>query len=83
MNPLYKLLAVVALAATYASAETHVVSFDNRSVVALADSKSVANLRRYSSRCGSGTPTLISQNGQVLSTGESYVSNGPLIGAIA
>jgi len=38
-NMLYKLLAVVALAATYASAETHVVTFDNRSVVAFADSK--------------------------------------------
>ncbi|KAF5374702.1 hypothetical protein D9615_008965 [Tricholomella constricta] len=36
----------------------------------------------FDNRCGFGTPTLI-QAGRVLSTGGDYVSNGPLIGAIA
>lgn len=33
-------------------------------------------------RCGCGTPTLMSQNVQVLSTGGNYVLNGPPFGAI-
>ncbi|QRV92896.1 hypothetical protein RhiJN_20914 [Ceratobasidium sp. AG-Ba] len=36
----------------------------------------------FDNRCGHGTPTLI-QGGRVLSTGGDYVSNGPLIAAIA
>ncbi|EGO03623.1 hypothetical protein SERLA73DRAFT_83713 [Serpula lacrymans var. lacrymans S7.3] len=36
----------------------------------------------FSNNCGYGTPTLI-QNGNVLSTGGAYTSNGPLTGAIA
>ncbi|KAJ7610521.1 glycopeptide [Roridomyces roridus] len=36
----------------------------------------------FDNRCGFGTPTLISQTGQVLSTGASVTINGPLIGAI-
>ncbi|KAF7372828.1 Glycopeptide [Mycena sanguinolenta] len=46
---------------------------------ALAESHTVT----FSNGCGHGTPTLISQNGAVLSTGGAYTSNGPLIGAIA
>ncbi|KAJ7627246.1 hypothetical protein FB45DRAFT_991285 [Roridomyces roridus] len=37
----------------------------------------------FDNRCGFGTPTLIGQGGQVLSTGGAYVSPGALIGAIA
>ena len=40
----------------------------------------MANFECFSLRCGRGTPISISQNGQVLSTGGSYVSNGPLVG---
>ncbi|KEP54726.1 glycopeptide protein [Rhizoctonia solani 123E] len=36
----------------------------------------------FDNRCGYGTPTLI-QGGRVLSTGADYVSNGPLVAAIA
>ncbi|KAF8624952.1 hypothetical protein AX15_005629, partial [Amanita polypyramis BW_CC] len=36
----------------------------------------------FDNRCGFGTPTLI-QGGNVLSTGGDYVSNGPLVSAIA
>ncbi|CAE6358572.1 unnamed protein product [Rhizoctonia solani] len=36
----------------------------------------------FDNRCGRGTPTLI-QGGRVLSTGGDYVSNGPLVAAIA
>ncbi|GAB1517401.1 hypothetical protein RhiTH_000449 [Rhizoctonia solani] len=36
----------------------------------------------FDNRCGYGTPTLI-QGGRVLSTGGDYVSNGPLVAAIA
>ncbi|KAG8727163.1 hypothetical protein FRC11_013794 [Ceratobasidium sp. 423] len=36
----------------------------------------------FDNRCGHGTPTLI-QGGRVLSTGGDYVSNGPLVAAIA
>ncbi|KAF8179525.1 hypothetical protein K438DRAFT_1768887 [Mycena galopus ATCC 62051] len=61
-------VAVIAVAAGHAVAESHTVTFANH--------------------CGHGTvgsfvPTLISQNGAVLSTGAAYTSNGPLIGAIA
>jgi len=38
---------------------------------------------RMLNHCGSGTPTLISQNGQILSTGADYTQNGPLVGARA
>ncbi|KAF9652141.1 glycopeptide [Thelephora ganbajun] len=37
----------------------------------------------FDNRCGHGTPTLVSQHGQILSTGKAYVSYEPLIGAIA
>ncbi|KAF7372875.1 Glycopeptide [Mycena sanguinolenta] len=56
-------LAVIAIAAGTALAETHTITFANN--------------------CGSGTPTLISQNGAVLSTGGAFTSNAPIIGAIA
>ncbi|KAF8178868.1 glycopeptide, partial [Mycena galopus ATCC 62051] len=56
-------LAVIAVAAGQALAETHTVTFNNN--------------------CHTGTPTLIGQGGEVLSTGGAYTSNGPLIGAIA
>ncbi|KAK7038467.1 glycopeptide [Favolaschia claudopus] len=46
---------------------------------ALAESHTVT----FDNRCGRGTPTLISQTGQVLSTGGGYTINGPLRGAIA
>ncbi|KAF9014226.1 glycopeptide [Cyathus striatus] len=36
----------------------------------------------FDNRCGFGTPTLV-QNGQILSTGGDYTSNGPLVDAIA
>ncbi|KAF8726212.1 hypothetical protein AX14_007924 [Amanita brunnescens Koide BX004] len=36
----------------------------------------------FVNNCGRGTPTLV-QNGNILSTGGDYVSNGPLISAIA
>ncbi|EJF65275.1 glycopeptide [Dichomitus squalens LYAD-421 SS1] len=36
----------------------------------------------FDNRCGFGTPTLI-QNGQVLSTGGAYTTNGPITAAIA
>ncbi|KAF8171036.1 hypothetical protein K438DRAFT_1773443 [Mycena galopus ATCC 62051] len=56
-------LAVIAIVAGQALAESHTVTFDNH--------------------CGRGTPMLIGQGGQTLSTGGAYTSNGPLIGAIA
>ncbi|KAF7330596.1 Glycopeptide [Mycena sanguinolenta] len=56
-------LAVIAVAAGKALAETHTITFANN--------------------CGFGTPTLISQNGAVLSTGGAYTANAPIIGAIA
>jgi len=37
----------------------------------------------FNNRCGSGTPTLVSQKGVTLSTGLSYTSNGSFPGAIA
>ncbi|KAG8690223.1 hypothetical protein FRC08_010598 [Ceratobasidium sp. 394] len=36
----------------------------------------------FDNRCGRGTPTLV-QGGRILSTGGDYVSNGPLVAAIA
>ncbi|KAF7318531.1 hypothetical protein HMN09_00363100 [Mycena chlorophos] len=36
----------------------------------------------FTNKCGSGTPTLI-QNGNVLSTGGAYTTNGPISAAIA
>ncbi|KAJ7834426.1 hypothetical protein B0H13DRAFT_2426910 [Mycena leptocephala] len=46
---------------------------------ALAETHTVT----FNNNCGHGTPTLISQTGQVLSTGGAFTSNGPLRGAIA
>ncbi|KAF8142817.1 hypothetical protein K438DRAFT_1784329 [Mycena galopus ATCC 62051] len=60
-------VAVIAVAAGHAVAESHTVTFANQ-ILAAATERS---------------PTLISQNGAVLSTGAAYTSNGPLIGAIA
>ncbi|KAI0729973.1 hypothetical protein C8Q72DRAFT_883827 [Fomitopsis betulina] len=37
----------------------------------------------FDNRCGYGTPTLKSQNGQVLSTGGAWTSNGAALGLIA
>lgn len=37
----------------------------------------------FTNNCGYGTPYLRAQNGEVLSTGGAYTSNGPLIGAIS
>jgi len=37
----------------------------------------------FTNNCGYGTPTLKGQNGQTLSTGGAYTSNGALTGAIA
>ncbi|KAF9073134.1 hypothetical protein BDP27DRAFT_1216539 [Rhodocollybia butyracea] len=37
----------------------------------------------FTNNCGSGTPTLVSQNGSILSTGQKFTSNGPLNGALA
>ncbi|KZV69258.1 glycopeptide [Peniophora sp. CONT] len=54
--------ALVATALSGVSAETHIVTFDNR--------------------CGTGTP-MLKANGQTLSTGGAYTSNGPLRAAIA
>ncbi|KIY63735.1 hypothetical protein CYLTODRAFT_425836 [Cylindrobasidium torrendii FP15055 ss-10] len=51
------------------------------SVVALVAAES--HTIHFDNRCGHGTPTLISQTGQVLSTGADYVSPGALFGAIA
>ncbi|KAF8710762.1 dynein heavy chain, partial [Rhizoctonia solani] len=54
-------------------------------VVALVASVGVQAERHvvhFDNRCGYGTPTLI-QGGRVLSTGGDYVSNGPLVAAIA
>jgi len=36
-----------------------------------------------SNNCDFGTPTLLSQSGQVLSTGSAYTTNGPAYGLIA
>ncbi|KAJ7762102.1 glycopeptide [Mycena metata] len=46
---------------------------------ALAETHTVT----FNNNCHTGTPTLISQTGQVLSTGGAYTINGPLRGAIA
>ncbi|KAF8187594.1 hypothetical protein K438DRAFT_1595248 [Mycena galopus ATCC 62051] len=56
-------LAVIAVAAGQALAETHTVTFNNN--------------------CSSGTPTLIGQGGVVLSTGDAYTIDGPLLSAFA
>ncbi|TBU29727.1 glycopeptide [Dichomitus squalens] len=45
---------------------------------AMAESHTV----HFNNQCGHGTPTLV-QNGKILSTGNDFVSNGPLISAIA
>ncbi|KZV76444.1 hypothetical protein PENSPDRAFT_569577 [Peniophora sp. CONT] len=37
----------------------------------------------FVNNCGRGTPTLVAQNGAILSTGGNFVSNGPIVGAIA
>lgn len=37
----------------------------------------------FDNKCGTGTPYLRAQNGDVLSTGAAYTIDGPLIGAIA
>lgn len=37
----------------------------------------------FSNNCGSGTPTLMAHNGAIISTGDSYTLNGPLVGAFA
>ncbi|PCH44475.1 hypothetical protein WOLCODRAFT_76446 [Wolfiporia cocos MD-104 SS10] len=37
----------------------------------------------FTNNCGYGTPYLRDQNGNVLSTGAPYTSNGPILGAIA
>jgi len=37
----------------------------------------------FTNRCGTGTPTLVSQNGVILSTGAAYTADAPIIGAIA
>ncbi|KAF7351748.1 Glycopeptide [Mycena sanguinolenta] len=54
-------------------------------VIAVAAGKALAENHTviFVNNCGFGTPTLIGQGGVVLSTGEAYTSNGPLIGAIA
>ncbi|KAJ6490119.1 hypothetical protein C8R45DRAFT_868179 [Mycena sanguinolenta] len=54
-------------------------------VIAVAAGKALAETHTitFINHCGFGTPTLISQNGVVLSTGPAYTSNGPIIDAIA
>ena len=80
---LYRIFAVFALALACAAAEKHTVSFDNRLVQHLWTYGGMTNLERFLLRCGRGVPHLVSQDGKVLSTGDRYVSDGPLIGAIA
>ncbi|KAF9780091.1 hypothetical protein BJ322DRAFT_1112767 [Thelephora terrestris] len=69
MHALYRIFAVLALIVACVTAET-----------ILTAEKHVVS---FNNKCKHGIPTLISQKGQVLSTGGSYTSNGPLIGAIA
>ncbi|KAE9394817.1 glycopeptide [Gymnopus androsaceus JB14] len=37
----------------------------------------------FTNNCGRGTPTLVSQDGAILSTGGAFTADGPIIGAIA
>ncbi|KAE9395181.1 hypothetical protein BT96DRAFT_885841 [Gymnopus androsaceus JB14] len=37
----------------------------------------------FTNLCGGGTPTLVSQNGAILSTGGAYTADGPIVGALA
>ncbi|KAJ7144546.1 hypothetical protein C8R44DRAFT_692047 [Mycena epipterygia] len=50
--------------------------------VAVSSVRAESHTVTFTNNCGRGTPTLI-QNGNVLSTGGAFTSNGPLIGAIA
>ncbi|KAJ7082775.1 hypothetical protein C8R44DRAFT_753650 [Mycena epipterygia] len=50
--------------------------------VAVSSVRAESHTVTFTNNCGFGTPTLI-QNGNVLSTGGDFTSNGPLIGAIA
>ncbi|KAJ7828774.1 hypothetical protein B0H14DRAFT_2811463 [Mycena olivaceomarginata] len=54
-------------------------------MIAFAAGKALAETHTitFNNNCGRGTPMLISQTGQVLSTGGAFTSNGPLRGAIA
>ncbi|CAE6486059.1 unnamed protein product [Rhizoctonia solani] len=51
-------------------------------LVASVGAQAERHVVHFDNRCGYGTPTLI-QGGRVLSTGGDYVSNGPLVAAIA
>ncbi|VDB95500.1 unnamed protein product [Peniophora sp. CBMAI 1063] len=52
-------------------------------LVAVAGVRAETHTITFTNKCGKGTPTLVSQNGQILSTGGAYTINGPLRGAIA
>ncbi|PCH44509.1 hypothetical protein WOLCODRAFT_76465 [Wolfiporia cocos MD-104 SS10] len=50
---------------------------------ALVPARAETHTVTFTNDCGYGTPYLRAQNGDVLSTGDAYTINGPLIGAIA
>ncbi|KZV76448.1 hypothetical protein PENSPDRAFT_747636 [Peniophora sp. CONT] len=52
-------------------------------LVAIAGVRAETHTITFNNACGRGTPTLVSQNGAILSTGGPFTSNGPIVGAIA
>ncbi|EGO03627.1 hypothetical protein SERLA73DRAFT_101864 [Serpula lacrymans var. lacrymans S7.3] len=49
---------------------------------ALSSVRAETHTITFNNKCGHGTPTLV-QNGNILSTGGAYTSNGPFVSAIA
>ncbi|VDB95501.1 unnamed protein product [Peniophora sp. CBMAI 1063] len=62
---------------------THLLSSLAIALVAVAGVHGETHTISFVNNCGFGTPTLVSQNGAILSTGGSYTANGQIVGAIA
>ncbi|EIM83159.1 uncharacterized protein STEHIDRAFT_141346 [Stereum hirsutum FP-91666 SS1] len=62
---------------------THFIAFATMAAVAFVGVRAETHTINFVNNCGFGTPTLVSQSGQILSTGGTYTAGGAIVGAIA
>ncbi|EIM83160.1 uncharacterized protein STEHIDRAFT_182876 [Stereum hirsutum FP-91666 SS1] len=62
---------------------TRFIAFATLAAFAVVNVQAESHTITFANYCGYGTPTLVSQSGQILSTGGAYNAGGPIIGAIA
>jgi hypothetical protein len=76
-------VSIIAAAFGVANAETHTIHFVNNCHFGTVSFVLIEAFRANVLAFTHQKPTLVSQNGQILSTGGDFVSNGPIVGAIA